>query len=168
MRSTPSPSSRSTLALTADRDAHPPAALKHHTSKLASFADLAAVATLGFRGEALSSLCGVATLSMVTSTSATAPMGTALSFAPSGACTPLKKVARERGTTVKVERLFDRLPVRRKELVKNAQRELAKALALIQAYALVNVGVRFEARNVTKGCVARLSSLRLVSVRPRC
>ncbi|GAA5839580.1 hypothetical protein JCM9279_005986 [Rhodotorula babjevae] len=126
-------------------------ALKHHTSKLASFADLAAVATLGFRGEALSSLCGVATLSMVTSTTSTAPMGTALAFAPSGACTPAKKVARERGTTVKVERLFDRLPVRRKELVKNAQRELAKALALIQAYALVNVGVRFEARNVTKG-----------------
>ncbi|GAA5905773.1 hypothetical protein JCM8208_000892 [Rhodotorula glutinis] len=126
-------------------------ALKHHTSKLASFADLAAVATLGFRGEALSSLCGVATLSMVTSTASTAPMGTSLAFAPSGACTPLKKVARERGTTVKVERLFDRLPVRRKELVKNAQRELAKALGLIQAYALVNVGARFEARNVTKG-----------------
>ncbi|KPV74451.1 uncharacterized protein RHOBADRAFT_532, partial [Rhodotorula graminis WP1] len=127
-------------------------ALKHHTSKLASFADLAAVATLGFRGEALSSLCGVANLSMVTSTASTAPMGTSLAFAHSGACTPLKKVARERGTTVKVERLFDRLPVRRKELVKNAQRELAKALALVQAYALVNVGVRFEARNVTKGC----------------
>lgn len=94
---------------------------------------------------------------MVTSTAATAPKGTTLSFTSAGACVPQKKVARERGTTVKVERLFEHLPVRRKELVKNAQRELGKALALLQAYALVNTGVRFEARNVTKGCVAPTS-----------
>ncbi|GAA6017569.1 hypothetical protein JCM8202_000336 [Rhodotorula sphaerocarpa] len=126
-------------------------ALKHHTSKLVSFDDLASVSTLGFRGEALSSLCGVAKLSMTTSTSPTLPLGTALTFTHAGECVVGGRVSRARGTTVKVERLFEQLPVRRKELVKNAKREMAKAIELVQAYALVKTGVRFEVRNIVKG-----------------
>ncbi|GAA6036714.1 hypothetical protein JCM8097_003443 [Rhodosporidiobolus ruineniae] len=126
-------------------------ALKHHTSKLTTFSDLASVSTLGFRGEALSSLCGTATLSMVTATALTAPAGTNLTFASSGKCIVGGKVARNKGTTVKVERLFENLPVRRKDLTKNAKREFGKALELIQAYAIINTGVRFEVKNAMKG-----------------
>ncbi|GAA6019617.1 hypothetical protein JCM10207_006944 [Rhodosporidiobolus poonsookiae] len=122
-------------------------ALKHHTSKLTSFADLALVSTLGFRGEALSSLCGTASLSMHTATASSAPVGTQLTFTPAGECVVGGKAARNKGTTVKVERLFENLPVRRKELQKNAKREFGKALELVQAYAIINVGVRFEVRN---------------------
>ena len=125
-------------------------ALKHHTSKLASFADLAQVSTLGFRGEALSSLCGTANLSLITSTASTAPAGTSLTFSRNGECIVGGKVARSKGTTIKVEKLFESLPVRRKELIKNAKREFGKALELLQAYALISTGVRFEVKNTTK------------------
>lgn len=106
------------------------AALKHHTSKLASYSDLTAVSTLGFRGEALSSLCGTAALSIATATAATAPAGTQLTFKPSGECVIGPKLARGQGTTVVVKELFKALPVRRKELAKNAKREFGKAIDL--------------------------------------
>lgn len=142
-------------------------ALKHHTSKLNSFDDLASVSTLGFRGEALSSLCGVATLSITTCTSPSLPLGTALSFTPAGELQveSAKRVSRSRGTTVKVEKLFENLPVRRKELSKNAKREMGKAIELVQAYALINTGVRFEVRNIVKGYVTVVSYLFFFSSR---
>ena len=40
--------------------------LKHHTSKLREFQDLVGVETFGFRGEALSSLCALADVSIST------------------------------------------------------------------------------------------------------
>ncbi|GAA5849218.1 hypothetical protein JCM8547_006479 [Rhodosporidiobolus lusitaniae] len=134
-----------------DKDDWEGIALKHHTSKLTSFSDLASVSTLGFRGEALSSLCGTATLSLVTSSASTAPVGTSLTFEHSGRCIVGGKAARNKGTTVKVERLFENLPVRRKELQKNVKREFGKAVELVQAYAIVCTGVRFEVKNSVKG-----------------
>lgn len=49
---------------------------KHHTSKLRQFTDLASVQTFGFRGEALSSLCALARVTVSTRHS-TAATGTA-------------------------------------------------------------------------------------------
>lgn len=127
-------------------------ALKHYTSKLTTFDELTSVSTLGFRGEALSSLCATAAdFSITTATADSAPIGTTLSFAHSGACTVGPKAARQPGTTVRVGGLFGPLPVRRKELEKNARREFAKAVELCQAYALVSTGVRIELKNWVKG-----------------
>ncbi|KAI1784264.1 DNA mismatch repair protein MutL [Ganoderma leucocontextum] len=131
-------------------------ALKHHTSKLASFTDLETVTTFGFRGEALSSLCALSdALSVTTATAADAPAGTVIEFDRTGKAKAKKgKAARQRGTTVSVSGLFKPLPVRRKELERNARREHAKALALLHAYALVpcaheNHGVRLTVTNQT-------------------
>lgn len=114
---------------------------------------MTSVSTLGFRGEALSSLCGTATLTIATATAATSPAGTQLTFKPSGECVVGPKIARGRGTTVVVKELFKALPVRRKELTKNAKREFGKAIDLVQAYALIKTATRFEVKNIVKGCV---------------
>lgn len=49
--------------------------LKYHTSKLSSFADLQSVASFGFRGEALSSLCEIAGAFEVTTRVEEEPIG---------------------------------------------------------------------------------------------
>ncbi|KAK7002475.1 DNA mismatch repair protein MutL [Favolaschia claudopus] len=106
-------------------------ALKHHTSKLSSFADLTTVTTFGFRGEALSSLCALCD-SVVVSTSTQSPMGVTLEMDSAGKICHKAK----RGTTITLLNLFSKLPVRRKEFERNAKREFGKALALLNAYAL--------------------------------
>lgn len=138
-------------------DGHSRTALKHHTSKLTTFSDLTSVETLGFRGEALSSLCGTATLSIQTATASTAPAGTSLTFESSGTCVVGGKVARSKGTTVVVKELFRALPVRRKDLIKNAKREFGKAVELVQSYALIRTGCRIEVKNSVKGCALVLA-----------
>lgn len=126
-------------------------ALKHHTSKIESFDDLNYVKTFGFRGEALSSLCALAEVTILTATQEEAPMGTVLEFAQDGSiadCT--KRMARQRGSTVTVNNLFHSLPVRRREMEKHCKREYGKAQALLQAYALISKGVRWNIVNITK------------------
>ncbi|KAI4948502.1 hypothetical protein J4E91_005926 [Alternaria rosae] len=127
-------------------------ALKHYTSKLATYDDLSSLQTFGFRGEALSSLCALSNFYIITARPSDGPKGTKLEFEQSGKLKGTSVVAAKQGTTVVVETLFHNLPVRRKELEKNIKREYNKVLQLLNAYACISVGVKFSVSNqIPKG-----------------
>lgn len=119
-------------------------ALKHHTSKLASYADLTTLNTFGFRGEALSSLCALSRLSITTCLAADAPKGTKLEFDISGALSNTSVVAAQKGTTISVEGLFNNLPVRRRELERNVKREWSRVVGALGQYACIQTGVKIS------------------------
>ncbi|MFY9975103.1 MAG: DNA mismatch repair endonuclease MutL, partial [Chromatiaceae bacterium] len=87
----------------------------HATSKVAELSDLEAVATLGFRGEALPSIASVSRLTLVSRVegAATGFEITAGAEGRPGAPIP---AAHPRGTTVDVRDLFYNTPARRKFL----------------------------------------------------
>ncbi|KAG0028003.1 Mismatch repair endonuclease pms2 [Podila clonocystis] len=118
-------------------------ALKHYTSKLRSFNDLAQVRSFGFRGEALSSLCALATLTVTTSTGKT-PTGVLVEYTSDGTIKSKTPAPMTKGTIVKISNLFEGMPVRRSEFVKNIKREYTKCIGLIQAYALIATNVRIS------------------------
>ncbi|KAL2120856.1 hypothetical protein VTJ04DRAFT_4883 [Mycothermus thermophilus] len=118
-------------------------ALKHYTSKLSTYDDLAELQTFGFRGEALSSLCALSRFSIVTCTQEEQPRATRLEFETSGKLKSTSVVSGQRGTTVIVENLFYNLPVRRRELERNIKREWGKVIALLNQYACIQTGVKF-------------------------
>uniref|UniRef100_A0A3Q2Y2V9 Mismatch repair endonuclease PMS2 n=1 Tax=Hippocampus comes TaxID=109280 RepID=A0A3Q2Y2V9_HIPCM len=100
--------------------------LKHHTSKLRDFSDLIHVETFGFRGEALSSLCALSDLSVVTCHESS-PVGTKLVFDHKGHLVERLPHPRQQGTTVSLQQLFLTLPVRHKEF----QRNIKKASSIL-------------------------------------
>lgn len=124
------------------RDSFEAATRKYATSKLERFEDLETLRTFGFRGEALSSMCGVSGEFSVTTRTANDATATKVVYDAEGRVVSESTTPRSVGTTVTVKRLFEPLPVRRKEFLRNAKREYGKALALVQAYALMSKSVR--------------------------
>jgi DNA mismatch repair protein MutL len=92
----------------------PLAVARHATSKIASLEDLEAVATMGFRGEALASIASVSRLALTTRTPAAAH-ATRLR-AEGGRLQEPEPAARAPGTTVEVAELYFNTPARRKFL----------------------------------------------------
>ena len=118
--------------------------LKYHTSKLSTYDDLSTVLSLGFRGEAMSSLCSVATICVDTCSASTFPRAALLLYDHMGKLTGKKTmVTGRKGTTVRMTDLFRAFPVRYKTFVKHAKREYSKALALVMAYSLGYTNIRF-------------------------
>ena len=108
-----------------------PLALERHaTSKLSSLEDMEAIATLGFRGEALPSLAAVSRFE-IRSRSVDEERGGVLRIEGGQ---PLLHAPLDlpRGTRVQVDDLFFNLPARRKFL-KSASAELRRILSLVQA-----------------------------------
>ncbi|XP_076650678.1 mismatch repair endonuclease PMS2 [Halictus rubicundus] len=124
--------------------------LKHHTSKLREFSDLTEVNTFGFRGEALSSLCSLSDLIIITRHTAS-EHGFKLQFDHNGILEKKEAYAREVGTTVHVKDIFKCLPVRAKELQKNLKREYARTIQVLYSYCLVSTETKITCTNSVSG-----------------
>lgn len=88
--------------------------MRHATSKIRSAEDLTHVVSLGFRGEALSSICAVAQVELITKTEENL---TGVRYVCEGAVEKeCSEIGAPTGTTVLVKNLFFNTPVRRKFL----------------------------------------------------
>ena len=97
-----------------DREDLALAVARHATSKIASVIDLEAIATLGFRGEALASIAAVARVA-IASRAAGKPHAWRIEI-EGGTVGPVAPAALAAGTTITVEELYFNTPARRKFL----------------------------------------------------
>ncbi|MDR1328857.1 MAG: DNA mismatch repair endonuclease MutL, partial [Oscillospiraceae bacterium] len=115
------------------REDVPRAFLRHATSKLRSEADLEAILTLGFRGEALAATGSVSRIELLTRTDEE-DEGTA-AVLEGGELRSVTAAARPRGTTVTVRDLFFNTPARLK-FMKSDRAEAANVSAAVTRLAL--------------------------------
>lgn len=92
--------------------------LRHATSKLRSVDDLFRISTMGFRGEALASICAVSSVEVVSRTE-DAEEGAYMEL-EHGAPSKKEEVACNRGTSMVVKNLFSNVPARMKFLRKDS------------------------------------------------
>lgn len=107
---------------------------RHATSKIRSFDDLTKIATLGFRGEALPSIASVSNFRLLTSDRED---GSAFEILiDAGRDRIVRPAVRDRGTTIRVDDLFENVPARKKFL-KSADAEFRSIVTIVSSYALV-------------------------------
>ena len=114
---------------------------RHATSKISREQDLDAIATLGFRGEALASIAAVSRITMTTRTAAS---DTGLKVKNEGGrITDIQEIACPVGTTIQVNDLFFNVPVR-KGFMKKAGQEASAVHDLIVQLLLSRPDVSFR------------------------
>ena len=122
----------------------PTAFLRHATSKIKSALDLLSVGSLGFRGEALSSICAVAQVELLTKTKDDF-IGTRYVI-EGGEEKILEEVGCPSGTTFLVRNLFYNTPARKKFL-KSAATEGGHINELMERLALSRPDISFKYMN---------------------
>jgi DNA mismatch repair protein MutL len=129
---------------------------RHATSKIRGSEDLAAIGTLGFRGEALASIASVAKVELTTCTDGAAS-GTRVTI-DGGRMRDVKDAAHPRGTTIVVRDLFFNVPARRKFLRAEAT-ETFHLTNLVTHYALAHPEIAFtfinNGREVVRAAAAK-------------
>ena len=114
--------------------------LRHATSKLRTAEDLAAIATMGFRGEALAAIASVSRIDLMTKTAGSI-MGTSLHL-EAGTVTEESEAGCPDGTTIIIRDLFFNTPARMK-FMKADSVEGSRVAAAVQMQALAHPEVAF-------------------------
>ena len=114
---------------------------RHATSKISEAADLFALSTMGFRGEALPSICAISQVELKTRMEGSA-IGTRLVINGSLVETQ-EPVVCDKGTNIMVKNLFFNTPARRKFL-KSDSVETSNVMREFERLALVNNHIRMS------------------------
>ena len=114
--------------------------LRHATSKLRTAEDLAAISTMGFRGEALAAIASVSRIDLLTKTPG-AIIGTSLHL-DAGVITEESEAGCPDGTTIIIRDLFYNTPARMK-FMKSDTVEGGRVAAAVQMQALAHPEVAF-------------------------
>lgn len=130
---------------------------RHATSKIRQATDLFSLHSMGFRGEALPSVCAISEVELKTR-SEDSPLGTRLVIEASKVKIQ-EPVAAERGTVIAVKKLFFNIPARRKFL-KSDSVELANIMREFERLALVNHTLRMSIDTGTRKIDLRPGTLR--------
>jgi DNA mismatch repair protein MutL len=127
---------------------------RHATSKLRDAGGLDAIATMGFRGEALPAIASVSRLRIDTCTDGEVGVvfGTRIAV-EGGLVLGVEEVARARGTTVEVRDLFFNTPARRK-FMRSAPAEAGHASEAVVRLALARGDVGFTLRSSGRAALA--------------
>lgn len=124
-----------------DREDVPGAFLRHSTSKIRNAEDLEHISSLGFRGEALSSIAAVSQVELITKTPEDS-FGTRYMIS-GGKEEGLEDIGAPDGTTFLVRQLFYNVPARRKFL-KTAMTEAGHVSDLMTRMALSHPHISFQ------------------------
>lgn len=124
-----------------DHDDVRTAFLPHATSKIRDARDLSGIHTLGFRGEALSSIAAVASVELITKTPGA--LMASHYVIEGGEEKEFSEIGAPEGTTFIVRDVFKNVPARRKFL-KSPQTEAAKIQDVVEKEALAHPEVQFR------------------------
>lgn len=119
---------------------------RHATSKIMSIDDLEAVATLGFRGEALASIASVARLSLTSNAGANPNEGLCATTEGRDMRVGVRPAPHPQGTTLEVRDLFYNTPARRKFL-RTEKTEFNHIEEVVRRQALARPEVGFQLRH---------------------
>ena len=115
--------------------------LRHATSKIRKSSDLFSLNTMGFRGEALSSISSVSHMSIISKNNSGVPLGNEIRLEGGGLVSE-NEVVSNLGTSISVKNLFYNIPARR-NFLKSDNVELRHVIDEFHRIALINHEIDF-------------------------